>query len=1445
MALMIVALGASAGGLEALQGFFGGMPADPRFAFVVITHLSPQHESRMAEVLRRATRMPVNEAQDAQQIAPGHVYVIPPNRLMGISNGHLRLEQAAPRPTIPHPIDYFMRALAEDQQECGAGIVFSGADHDGTAGLREIKAGGGLAIVQAPETAQFPGMPRSAIDAAFPDAVIPVEKMGQALIDYIEHAPEAIAIDAESVAAAAAEDASLPARLPQILTLVRTRCGRDFRWYRPAMLLRRLRRRMGLKSARDVDSYIALLQESDDELQALVKDFLINVTEFFRQPEAWKALEEQVLPGLVEERLAAGAGVRVWTPGCATGEESYSIAMLLLEQTGAHGRDASVNVFASDVDAEALSFARAGSYPEAIVDGVGTPRLARFFERHGDRHVVRKEVRESVVFSPQDLVRDPPFSKLDLIVCRNVLIYIEPAQQSRILEVFHFALNPNGILFLGKSESLGQQSDLFEPVSRAHRIFRRIGTATRLPRPFDGHWSGPGGFLTPTARPRDSEELDPAALLSQHLQGHSYAAAVLVNRDYRALYFEGETSHFLQPSGHAAWDLLSLLRDGLRSRVRGALRQTITSGQPIDVDAFVQRDDALDAVRIHVEPVSDFARTGLLVVGFDDAQDAGTAAAGNEAADGAAEAELQRLHAELAAAERESEATNAELRIANEEAMSLNEELQSSNEELQTSKEELQSMNEELGSVNNELEDKVDELERALGDLRNFMNSSRVATLFLDRDLRIRRFTQEAARLYRVLPSDEGRPLRDIVSSVADADMLGAAADVLRDLQPQEAQVATDEGDWFLRRILPYRTRDDRVEGVVVTYTEITALRKAAQDARHFATVLHDSNDAVIVHDFTGRILFWNAGAERAYGYTRQAALAMNLSQIEPAAGDGSALALAERVRSASSAGPVNARRVTHDGSLRDVSVTVSALRDDAGVAYAVVSTERDITDTLHQESELRFRAMADDVPMLLRIEDAAGQAQFLNRAWLAYTGESTVEALLANGWFRYVHPDDLQGYVKGMAEARKSRTGYEGDMRLRRHDGSYRWIRTTAGTRRDDAEEPLGYVSVSVDIEDRKHAEQAVAREAERKDDFLAMLAHELRNPLFAVSNAVAVIARCSPTDPKIMWAGDVISRQTQQLARLVDDLMDIARITSGKVALTREPIEVAVLVERARDLGQGLIDERNQQLTVTLPPETLYIEGDLVRLTQVLGNLLNNASKYSEPGTGIELAVTSARTEVVFSVTDQGAGISAEMLPRVFDLFSQEVKTLDRAQGGLGIGLNLVDRLVRAHGGSVEAHSAGRGCGSEFIVRLPRLPQRERPHATLAVDAARSTGIRRILVVDDNVDGAESLALLLEHSSREVRIAKDGAQALAIAAEFRPDIVVLDIGLPGMNGYEVARHLRGSRDTSKALLIAMTGYGQPADVARSEAAGFDHHVVKPVSLEKLLGLVSKSPTA
>jgi two-component system, chemotaxis family, CheB/CheR fusion protein len=1160
-------------------------------------------------------------------------------------------------------------------------------------------------------------------------------------------------------------------------------------------------------------------------------------------------LEEEVLPRLVAERGGSEAGVRVWTAGCATGEESYSIAMALLDQLGVQPGDPRLTVLASDVDGAALAVARAGSYPEAISVTVPPARLARFFEKTGDRYLVRKALREAVLFAPQNLVRDPPFSRCDLIICRNVLIYFEPAQQSRILELFHFALNPGGILFLGKSESLGAQADLFEPVSREHRIFRRVGTAASLVRGFTGRWGGTGGFLTPMAKPANTP--GPAELVRAHLGQRSVSAAVLVNRDGRALYFHGETGRYLQPVGEPAWDLPSLAREGLRTRLRAGLRQAVSAYQAETLEAVTERDGRFIRVAVVIEPLEDFAESGLLLVCFDEPSDTAPEPPGEpppaDAVLHALEEELAATRAHLLTAEREAEAATAELRIAHEEAMSMNEELQSSNEELETSKEELQALVEELETVNTELEAKVAELERALNDLRNLMDSTRVAILFLDEELRVRRFTVETARLFHLIDADEGRLLRDITSRVADPDLLAEALAVLKQQESLEKEVRTPEGEWFLRRILPYRTREGRVEGVVVSYTDITSLREAAEEARRLAAVLRDSNDAVIAYDFAGRIFLWSRGAQGIYGYDGEQSRGLDMARLVPEPQHEAQQALVERVRQLGSAGPETLQRIARDGRVLAVSVTASLLSDESGAPYAVISTERDVTEQLRLEKESYFRAMADDIPALLHIDDGKGRTQFVNRAWVQFAGETDNQALLGQGWLRYVHPQDLDGYQDAYRLAQREHRRFDGDLRMRQANGDYHWMRVIAVPRCDEAGRVLHYVNLTLDVEERKRAEQGLVEAAVHKDRFLAMLAHELRNPLAPIGNAASVIASCRPTEPAITWAADVITRQTQQLARLVDDLMDAARVASGKITLFREPVEISVLVEQACESVGPAIDARRQELRVEVPAEPLFVEGDLTRLIQVIGNLLTNASKYTPERGRITLEVAASPGEIVIAVSDNGEGIAPQMLPRVFGMFIQADDTLDRAQGGLGIGLNLVERLVQLHGGSVEARSDGLGHGSEFRVRLPRLELPQHDIDPTSDERSETSGEPlRVLVVDDNVDSAEGLAMLLNLSgNHDARIAHDGVSALSIAAEFRPDVVVLDIGLPGMDGYEVARRLRGRRETARVLLIALTGYGSPEDAQRIQAAGFDHHLVKPAPSERLLALINQNPPA
>ncbi len=822
----VVAIGASAGGLEALKKFFSAMPTRSGLGFVVIPHLDPRHVSHLPELLRRHTPMQVTQADDEAQVEAEHVHIIPPNASLTIKEGILHLGTAVARPGIPRPIDGFLRSLAEYQQERALCIILSGTGSDGTLGLRAIKAEGGLVMVQAPDTAEHDGMPRSAIATGLVDYVLPVEQMPAALLDYVEHAH----LRGSPIAVPAGKRYD---PLQSILALLSTREGQDFRWYRKPMLLRRIQRRMGLNRIPAIGDYVQYLRDTPEELKALAKDLLIGVTEFFREPEAWAVLEQAVVPRLVAARHPQ-APLRVWVTGCATGEEAYSVAMCLLERVAISERNGRLQIFATDIDSHALEIARVGSYPESMASSVAPERLARFFIKAENSYRVKKELREAVVFAPQNLITDAPFSRLDLIICRNLLIYLEPELQQKLIALFHFALNQNGYLFLGKSETVGQQLSLFEPLSKKWRIYRRSGPVRHAPvdfpliaEPFPGE--RPGRPRPHKARPGDYGELMRALLLARYAP-----AAVLVNRDGQTLYFHGQIDHYLvHPTGEPTDELLAMAREGLRLKLRAALHRAMQEEQPAVVVAQVKRGDASRPVQVTVTPVEDQRqRVGLWLVTFatpPGAEQPTPRAIEESAAVSHLEDELADAKKELESVVADLESANEELKVSNEEAVSMNEELQSTNEELETSKEELQSLNEELNTVNAQLYEKIGDLERTNNDLDNLLSSTHIATLFFDRAFRIKRYTPASIRLFNLIPSDLDRPVADIATKVADGRLLADAQQVLDTLTPIEREVRTVGGEWYIQRVLPYRTQEDVIEGVVVVYTEITALKRGEE----------------------------------------------------------------------------------------------------------------------------------------------------------------------------------------------------------------------------------------------------------------------------------------------------------------------------------------------------------------------------------------------------------------------------------------------------------------------------------------------------------------------------------------------------------------------------------------------------------------------------------------
>ena len=966
----VIGIGASAGGLAAFEAFFSGMPADtdPGMAFVLVQHLAPDHKSMLSELIRRYTRMEVFQVVDGMVVKPNCAYIIPPNQDMAFAGGALQLlEPAAPRGQR-HPIDFFFRSLAQDQHERAICIVLSGTGSDGTEGLRAIKGEGGMAMAQEPASTEYDGMPRNAIATGLVDYVLPAAGMPAQLIAYVARAFGKMA-HSSALPVAKAEGG-----LKKIFVLLRAQTGHDFSQYKRSTFVRRVERRMAVHQIELLEEYARYLRQNPADVDALFHDLLIGVTNFFRDPQAFKALEEQAIPLLFAGK-PSDASIRVWVPGCSTGEEAYSLAILLQECIDELKQNFKLHVFATDIDRRAIDAARAGIYPASIAGDISPERLARFFspEPDGSSYRIKKSIRERIIFSEQDVIKDPPFSKLDLISCRNLLIYMGAELHKKVIPLFHYALNPGGILFLGSSETVGDFVDLFATIDRRSKIYQSkevAGDAQFPPFVRLAPEGVPASRLSGKA-PGDGKipgrELTERALLQQ------CAASALVNERGQIFYLHGRTGKYLEPApGDADMNILKMAREGLRRDLTDALHKTAILKEAVRYPGLrVKTNGDFTIVNLTVTPIpaglDSEVTAQLFLVNFEDAPatgpkitpgadgdvngDAGHGAgrkAGESAAD--VDANIATLKQELRAKEEYLQTTNEELKSSNEEMQSVNEELQSTNEELETSKEELQSVNEELATVNAELQNKVADLSRSNNDMNNLLAGTGIGTIFVDHHLRIQRFTPAVTQVINLIVSDVGRPVGHIVSNLVGYDHLVAdVRAVLDSLEPRDVEVQTKAGPWFLMRIRPYRTLENVIEGAVITFTDITEMKHAraalreTEGLRRLAVVVRDAHDAITVRDLEGRILAWNPGAERMYGWSEAEALAMNIRDIIPEGRREEALILLRKQMEADVIEPYRMQRIAKDGRIVEIWITATALVNDEGVVYATATTERKV----------------------------------------------------------------------------------------------------------------------------------------------------------------------------------------------------------------------------------------------------------------------------------------------------------------------------------------------------------------------------------------------------------------------------------------------------------------------------------------------------------------------
>ena len=1240
MTFPIVAIAASAGGLEAVSELLAALPSHTGMAFVVVQHLDPGHESLLTEILSKKTSLSVQQVHDGMLVEADHVYVIPPNTSLTLADEHLHLTTRGSGRGGHRPADILFRSLAEARASSAIGVVLSGGDSDGALGIQAIKDRGGITFAQEPASARFAGMPNNAIETGCVDFVLPPQQIAHELMrlgnhPYLRPSPSPAAEAEESSEEAGAQKEET---LRRVFRRLRAAHGVDFTHYKRSTLERRLARRMALQKLETAAEYATLMENDTAETAALYQDFLIRVTGFFRDPESFEGLAQRVFPIVCEGRTAKES-VRIWVPGCASGEEVYSIAIALMEYVGERSLPAGIQLFGTDVSEAAIENARAGIYLDAIEQEVSPERLKRFFVKQNGHYRIGKSIRDLCIFARQDVTRDPPFSRLDLVSCRNLLIYLDSTTQRRVMQIFHYALRPHGFLMLGPSESVGQVSDLFELTDKPYRLYTRKPTPPGVGVPLAPSRQGTGvyEYVQPSraANPESSDMLDAESAQREAerlLLARYTPVGVVVDDALNVLHFHGETGPYLEHvSGPPSLNLQRIARPQLLVDIMPAIQEARETG--VEARREGLSVDGLRDVSIQVVPLKRPSRQRCYLILFEDATrryadrraaPLATSALPESEKDrrlAQSERETAAMREYLQTTLEEHEAVKEELKSAHEEVLSANEEFQSTNEELETSKEELQSANEELTTTNEELRNRNREL-----DVLNF---------------------------------------------------------------------------------------------------ELEGARTLAERARTYA-----------------------------------------------------------------------------DGIIETILEPLLVLEADLKVAR------------VNQAFTADFRLTREQVEGRLLQEIGSGQ-------WNNAPLREKLDAVLHRG-------EPLANW----------------EMTYAPPGSGHRLLSLNARQIRGDAE-PAQLILLAVeDITERRANTDSLREGSRRKDEFLAMLAHELRNPLAPITHTLALL-RGGTADPGTMKAYDLLERQTRRLVRLVDELLDVARISRGLIELKRESVDLGALVRQVVEAARARIEQYHHIVSLDLPERAVCVNGDPVRLEQVVSNLLENAVKYTPSGGRIALQLVAENGDAVLSVRDHGIGIAPQMLEHIFELFAQVDSTLARAGGGLGLGLTVVRRVLELHGGRIEARSPGLGHGSEFIVRLPILTPLDQATPAVVEPAPRSgdgaVRPRRVLIVDDNVDSAESMALLLRTWGHEVLVALDAVEALTLALSFKPQTALVDIGLPGMDGYELARRLRADPQHRQLHLVAMTGYGRAEDQSAARKAGFDMHFVKPAELDELEKLLAR----
>ena len=1472
----IACVGASAGGLEALEKFFSALPTDLGVAFVVVQHLSPDFKSHMEELLARHTSMDIHRVENGMQVKPNCVYLIPPKMEMVISDCKLLLTEKGEQRSLSHPIDQFLRSLAGDVRQKAIGVILSGTGSDGSRGITDVHTAGGLVLAQDVQSAKFDGMPLNAQATGSVDLVMPPADIAAAIVRYVKEGltPETMA----------AEDrlANTAGGLDRVFQLLNRQHNLDFSHYKSTTVGRRVQRRMNILSVNSVEAYVERLEDDPGELNDLYKDLLIGVTKFFRDPAAFEVFELEIIPRVLS-RLKDGDPIRIWVAGCATGEEAYSIAILLDEALRNRKERHDIKIFATDAHHVSLSTAAKGIYPEEALSELTEERKKRYFNLRRDQYHVTRELRGHVVFAPHNVIHDAPFTQMDIVTCRNLLIYLQPTAQKKTISMFHFALKAAGILFLGPSETPGEIADEFTTLNDKWRLYCkrrnvRLPVATLMPLA-----SNSDGAVAKTATPRIQTGRVDASLLGTYdkLLDRKMPPSFLINERFEMLHTFGGAEKYLElKSGRPTLSLIDLIHKSLKTAVTGAIQHALKKNDVVKYTGlYIHTDQGKQDLQLTVEPVFDsHSKANNLLVEIEAIQaqpvpDSSTHEMVNMTQ--MASERVSLLESELRYSQENLQATVEEMETTNEELQATNEELVASNEELQSTNEELHSVNEELYTVNAESQRQVDEIARSNEDMDNLLATTRVGVIFLDNDLYIRRFTPEIARLFHLVPQDVGRTIEGFTHNLKYDELIDDLKAVIEDGREKERQVLDRNDNPFIIRMLPYRSGSEEIKGIVLTLIDIKKLYQAQADLEKFKFMVEAATDGMVVADRKGKIFYANPVMCERLGYSAGELIGKNVVEVNLHQDDRSYQALfdeaiKQRVPS------FEAKHRRKDGLEISVEISINAveLRDQTFLFANV----RDIQERVERDREMRMHHLAVEATTNgVVISDPTLEGNpiiYANPGFLKMSGYSEEEVVGNNCRFlQGPETDDLM--VEKIGKSIRAGESCRVTLLNYRKDGTEFWNDLQITPISDEQDRIVNFVGVQSDVTSQRkirkqleEAKQKVERVASKlivsekkakqanvaKSEFLANMSHELRTPMTSVLGFADVLEG-ELENPVLREKVETIKRNGEYLLSLLNDILDLSKIEAGKFEYASETVD---LLEMLKELKK-LMDVRSSTEGIPLEfefkteiPKT--ITADSLRVRQILVNLISNALKFTDHGKvtiETELVADEENQKLDIHVCDSGIGMSEEAINRIFNPFSQADPKTARKYGGTGLGLSISKRLAEGMQAQLSVKSE-LGVGSRFTLSIPltseQLQDTVDPRInnvdTKQADSKYPKIESSVLVVDDRRDVWRLSKYFLDRCGATVVIAEDGRQALdsveqAIADEKPFDLILMDMQMPVMNGQKAVEELR--RRGIRTPVIAMTADAMEGEKERCLNFGCNAYISKPFNGLELMHLCAE----